>query len=160
MRPVVTGTDGSDEAIFDEIYGALRRYAASICSTSDDPDDLVQEAVSRVLRQGPLSDLDNPKAYLRRTISNVAINNIRADSIGRDRLRLVATAEEGADIYPSDLDVLDRLTTIERALLLLVDVEGCSFGEAARTVGLTPVAARLRASRARRRLKIFLGEIE
>lgn len=51
-------------------------------SVDVEPDDLVQEALVRTLRKGPISDLDNPLAYLRTTIANLASNQRR--SLGRE----------------------------------------------------------------------------
>jgi DNA-directed RNA polymerase specialized sigma24 family protein len=59
--------------------------------------------------------------------------------------------------YPSDVAALLSLTSpTDRALLLLVDVEGESIGDAAASVGITAVAARARLSRVRRRLRAEL----
>ena len=55
-----------DAEVFDALYPALRRFAAVVGGLEVDPDDLVQEAVARALRRGPLGELDNPGAYLRR----------------------------------------------------------------------------------------------
>jgi RNA polymerase sigma-70 factor (ECF subfamily) len=59
--------------------------------------------------------------------------------------------------YPSDLADLDALAPDERALLYLVDVEGWTFADAAVVAGCSPAAARQRASRARRQLRLDLG---
>jgi len=148
----------ADAQIFAALYPSLRRYAAVIGSLSDDPDDLVQEAVARTLRQNKLAELDSPAAYLRRSISNLVINGARSDMSDRSRNHLVVTDDEWRDVYPSDLGLLEQLSPTERAVLLLADIEGRPFGEVAQIVGCTPVAARLRASRARRRLQRLLEE--
>ena len=143
----------ADSEIFASLYPSLRRYAAIIGSRSDHPDDLVQEAVTRVLATTSLARLDSPEAYLRRTISNLVINGARSDAARRGRIRLVAGDAVSHDTYPSDLDVLDRLRPIERGAVFLADVEGRPFVEVAEILGCTPVAARLRAVRGRRRLR-------
>lgn len=127
-------------------------------SLSDDPDDLVQDAVARTLAKTRLAGLDNPGAYLRRAISNLVINEARSDNTRRNRAHMLGSDDEWHDRYPSDLNVLESLTPIERAVLFLVDVEGRPFAEAAEFIGCTPVAARLRASRGRRRLRRILEE--
>ncbi len=143
----------SDAELFRALYPALRRYAAVVGSLSDDPDDLVQEAVARVLTRVSLAELDNPTAYLRRAISNLVVDNTRAD-IARERRHLrVAPDPRTSDPYPSDLGDLEWLAPVERAVVYLADVEGLRFGEIAVIIGITPVAARLRASRGRRRLR-------
>lgn len=122
----------ADAQIFAALYPSLRRYAAVIGSLSDDPDDLVQKAVARTLRQDKLAELDSPAAYLRRSISNLVINGARSDMSDRSRNHLVVTDDEWRDVYPSDLGLLEQLSTTERAVLLLADIEGrkpCSCTE-------------------------------
>lgn len=52
---------------------------------------------------------------------------------------------------------LAQLSPTDRAVLTLVDLEGLSMAEAAQALGLTRVAAKLRASRARRKLARLLN---
>jgi len=147
------GDPDLDAAVFRAMYAPLRRYAAVVGSLSDDPDDLVQEAITRTLATTSLSDLDNPTAYLRRTISNLAINNTRSDTARHARDHLVLGPAASDDHYPSDIAVLDLLSPGERAAVFLADVEGRPFAEIAEILSCSPVAARLRASRGRRRLR-------
>ena len=53
-----------DQALIREIYSPLRRFAAVVGPAEGEPDDLVQEALSRVLRRGSLAELDQPMAYI------------------------------------------------------------------------------------------------
>ena len=53
---------------------------------------------------------------------------------------------------------LAQLAPTERAVLTLVDLEGRSMAEAASALGLTRVAIRLRAVRARRKLARLIRE--
>jgi len=83
----------------------------------------------------------------------------------RDRLDArVATeaAVAGTDSGTSDDDgevlaALAALTESDRELVLLICWEGLSSADAARVVGCTPLAARLRLHRARRRLAELLS---
>ena len=152
------GRAGADANIFRDIYPELRRYAAVVGSAADDPDDLVQEALVRVMRSSTLEEIRNPEAYLRRTISNMVIDRGRRRKTRRNNRHLVAVDGDFHDNYPSDLTVLDQLTPMDRSILYLVDVEGRPFSEAAEAVGCTVAAARLRASRARRRIRALLEE--
>jgi DNA-directed RNA polymerase specialized sigma24 family protein len=148
-----------DDAIFAALYPSLRRWAAVVGPVEEDPDDLVQEALVRVLSRGPLSDLDDAHAYLRTTIVRLAANSRRR--LGRGRRawsRLGASEATGDDRYPSDLDELRRLAPADRAVLYLSLVEGHTYREAAVILGCTEVAARARASRALRRLRTCVRE--
>jgi RNA polymerase sigma-70 factor (ECF subfamily) len=153
----------TDEAIFGREYPALRRFAAVVAPPEMDPDDLVQEAVSRVLRRGSLRGLDNPGAYLRRTIVNLAANERRR--LGRWRRARIRSTPPAADDarpaeYPSDVADLLRLPPATRAALWLADVEGWSFDEIALLLGSTTDAVKARASRARRSLRHTINEEE
>jgi RNA polymerase sigma-70 factor (ECF subfamily) len=148
-----------DAALFETLYPSLRRFAAVAGAPEGDPDDLVQEAVARTLRRRSLSSLDNPGAYLRQAIVNLAANRRRSLARGRAAVaRLHATAEGQDPEYGSDLTDLLRLHPASRALLFLVEVEGHTYAEAAGLLGMTEEAARTRAARARRQLRMQLAE--
>lgn len=59
-------------------------------------------------------------------------------------------------MYPSDLDPLRGMEPIDRALIYLTAIEGMPFGEVAELLELPEASLRVRASRARRRLRISL----
>ncbi len=124
------------------LYPLLRRMAAVAGSFDVEPDDLVQEALMRVLRKGPISDLDNPLAFLRKTIVNLASNQRR--SLGRKRTALGRLSiEEGwSPSYPTDIEAILDLPPRQRAILYLVEVEDVPYAEAAEQLGMTTGAAR------------------
>ncbi|HVT76010.1 MAG TPA: sigma factor-like helix-turn-helix DNA-binding protein [Acidimicrobiales bacterium] len=143
-----------DAGLFAAIYPSLRAFAAVTGPVDVEPDDLVQEAVARTLRTHRLVDLDDAGAYLRRAIVNLAANRRR--SLARFRVafaRLDRVDEGQAPQYDSDWQDLLRLHPEDRALLFIVEVEGATYAEAAKTLGITEQAARTRAVRARRRLR-------
>jgi RNA polymerase sigma-70 factor (ECF subfamily) len=138
------------------LYPGLRRLAGACGPIDVEPEDLVQEAVTRALRRGPLTNLDDPGAYLRRAIINLASNRRRGLHRWHLALRRHGAAVPETDGYPSDLSELLRLAPLDRAILFLVDVEDASYADAARSLGCSEDAARQRASRARRRLRELL----
>lgn len=141
--------------VFARLYDGLRRFAAVAGPVDLDPDDLVQEAVARTIRVHRLRDLDDPGAYLRRAIVNLAHNRRRSQArAGRALRRLDVQARP--DEHPSDLADLERVGPVARAVLFLVEVEGWTFADAAHQLGMTEEAARTCASRARRRLRAEL----
>ncbi len=143
--------------LFEQLYGSLRRFAAVVGPIEVDPDDLLQEAVARVLQRRRLTELTDPGAYLRRTMLNLAANHRRSFARMRKALARLVADQEG-DTYPSDLADLLRLPPHERAVLYLSEVEGYRYAEIGRMLGCTDAAARKRALRARRRLQAALVE--
>ena len=147
--------------LFAHLYGPLRRFAAVVGPIEGDPDDLLQEAVAQALRRRRLTELDDPGAYLRRAMVNLAANHRRRLARRTSALsRLGATSEPTRDVYPSDLADLLRLPPPERAVLFLSEVEGYRYAEIGRLLGCSEASARKRALRARRRLYVTLvGEV-
>jgi RNA polymerase sigma-70 factor (ECF subfamily) len=149
-----------DAALFRQIYPGLRRFAAVTAAAEDDPDDLVQEAVARTLRRQTLASLDHPEAYLRRAIVNLAANRRRSLARWRNVVPQLRRDERQEAEYGSDLGDLLRLSAHDRALLFLVEVEGRPYAEAAGLLGLSEEAARTRAARARKVLRLEIeGEL-
>jgi RNA polymerase sigma-70 factor (ECF subfamily) len=151
-------TSHEEWRVIDELFPSLRRLAGVMAPSDMDPDDLLQEALVKVLSHCALSELDHPGAYLRRTMLNLAASHYR--HMGRRRhtlTRLAASAEQVPDAtYPSDLAELYRLPPRERAVLYLAEVEGYHFDEIAEMLGCSKSAARKGASRGRRRLRLAL----
>lgn len=146
--------------LFAQLYGPLRRFAAVVGPIELDPDDLLQEAVAQVLRRRRLTELDEPGAYLRRTMVNLAANQRRHFARVRTSFaRLRAASEPTKVVYPSDLADLLRLPPPERAVLYLSEVEGYRYAEIGELLGCSEAAARKRAMRARRQLYLqVIGE--
>jgi RNA polymerase sigma-70 factor (ECF subfamily) len=111
--------------------------------------------------------VDNAEAYLVRTVTRLAIDRLRSAHHRKETYvgpylpePLVADAatqpEAAAELADSltlaFLVLLDELTPVERAVLLLHDVFGYPFDEIATMVDHSPAACRQIASRTRRRL--------
>jgi RNA polymerase sigma-70 factor (ECF subfamily) len=139
------------------LYEPLRRYAAVVGRFDVEPDDLVQEAFSRYLAAST-GNVRDTRAYLRRTIVNLAMNERRRARRATVALFRAGGPGGGADDYPSELADLMRLEPRVRGLLYLVEIEGESIADAAQHVGMAAPAARMALSRARRRLRDELNE--
>lgn len=150
--------DGGDDRIFRELYLRLRRFASVVGPVEEDPDDLVQEALARTLRKRRLGDLDNPERYLQTVMVRLASNQRRALGYRRRLLRRLEVQAPIQESGPSDLADLLRLPPEVRAVLYLVEVEGWTFSAAAEVAGCSEEAARARASRGLRQLRVQLGE--
>ena len=136
---------------FAELYPHLRRFAAVVGDRADDPDDLVQEALARLLKRGDAPD--DTERYLRRAIVNLTVDQGRRSTRWATRAPKLVAADEHRDSYPSELDLLDTLDPSQRAVLWLTVVEGWTFDEIGHLLDIQPAAARKQASRARARLR-------
>jgi len=150
--------ESTDRDLVTDLYPSLRRFASVVCPAEDDPNDLVQEALLRTLRRGPLADLDDAGAYLRRTVFNLASSRRR--SLARQRAALARMGPPAVErpVYSWDVEELLMVTPKARAILYLRIIEGRPFAEIADLLGCTQVSARAAASRARRRLRSLLTE--
>ena len=157
MSPTEGGAVG-DDALFAQLYPGLRRFAAVVASAGTDADDLVQDALIRVLRRGGLGELQDPGAYLRRVILRLAVDDRRSFGRRVRALRRLAGSGSVTSSYPSDLSDLDRLDPVDRAVVYLGDVEGMQQSAIGELLGISHQAVRSRASRARRRLRADIEE--
>lgn len=152
----------SDQSLVSELYPRLRRFAAAAAPWDLDPDDLLQDALTRTLERGPLARLDHPAAYLRKTMLHLASNHNRRAAIGKRALTTitVATSQATVDDYPSDLSVLASISPRSRAVVYLTAIEGMRYDEVAEMLGCSSTAARMAAMRARRQLQRAIARHE
>ncbi len=153
-------TDRRDDEVFRTVYEKLRRVAAVAAPPEVEPEDLLQEALVETLRRHHLADLDHPAAYMRRVIVSLASNHRRRrmPKWRAERL-LIASGGKNKDHYPSDLSELMWLSPRQRAVLYLSEIEGYKFEEIGEILGCSAPAARMSATRARRRLRsVLMGE--
>lgn len=146
-----------DRDLFESLYPELRRFAAYVADADIEPDDLVQDALLSTLQRYELSELDHPAAYLKRAVFNKAANRRRGLSRLRAALSQIRPETGREDEYLVEFTVLDTLDPIDRAILYLADVVGLPLDTVASDLGLTSVAVRKRASRAREKLRKELG---
>lgn len=143
------------------MYPALRRFAAAISSTDVDPDDLVQDALVGLLRAWPRQGIASPEAYLRRAILTGELSHRRRQARFRRLAPQLRAEPTTTPSYPSDLRILELVGPLDRSVLYLADVEGLSFAQVSAALNVSTAGAlRLRASRARRRLRLLLEDQE
>jgi RNA polymerase sigma factor (sigma-70 family) len=150
--PVAPAAQAVDEATFAALYPALRRFAAVVADVDIDPDDLVQDALAGLLRM-PAGHVIDVNGYLRRSIVNAVASARRRKARDRELQARDRAGAGGAVVvaYPTDVrEVLDAIPARDRALLYLLDVERQPVADVAMLLGITAVAARVRALRARR----------
>jgi len=157
-------------AIADHI-AALRRYARALLGDRIEAEDLVQDCLARALSRAhlwrPGSDL---RAWLFTILHNIHVNNVRsrhiqvaADETAFVRIRrgLSAPPDQDTRLELRDLArALDRIPDEQRQVLLLVGMEGMSYEEAARVVGVPIGTIMSRVARGREALRRHMSRAE
>lgn len=142
----------------------LIRLAYRMLGSVEEAEDVVQDAQVKLLDRGRA--LEEPSAYLFRTVTNLAIDRLRHLKVQRRAYtgpwlpEPMATESAGAedeaalddDLSMGFLLLLERLSVSERVAFVLREACDLSFGEMARVLDVNADACRQRYHRARRRL--------
>jgi RNA polymerase sigma factor (sigma-70 family) len=153
---------------FEGHRGHLRAVAYRMLGSASEADDAVQEAWLR-LDRADTSDVQNLGGWLTTVVARVCLDMLRArrsrreephgaqppeptlgDEGGIDPEREALLADS---IGPALLVVLDTLAPAERLAFVLHDMFAVPFDEIAAILGRSPDAAKMLASRARRRVQ-------
>lgn len=136
---------------------ALRRYAFALTRDHHRADDLVQDGLERAIGRWYLRRPDGDlRAWLFAIVHNLFISTLRRErgrphheSLDEDAGPDVPGGQEGALVGRDILRALQALTTDQRAVLLLVGVEGLSYEAAGRVLDVPIGTVMSRLSRAR-----------
>ena len=138
----------------------LKRFCLSLTSDPSDADDLLQITVERLLEKGMPYDAHVAK-WSHRVCRNLWIDEIRSRDV-RNRYAQSESVVEGAGTTSANSDdsvqldrvsaAMDRLPTEQRAALVQVAVEGCSYAEAAALLEVPIGTIMSRVARARKAL--------
>lgn len=141
----------------------LRRYARALVGERTAADDLVQDTVERGWAQlAALRPGTDMRAWLFAIMHNVRIDQVRRGALSTvpldDDTPLPALAERTtAGLELRDLDAALRLLGEEqRAILLLVALEGMRYEEVAQALGIPVGTVMSRLARAREKLRTLM----
>jgi RNA polymerase sigma-70 factor (ECF subfamily) len=162
---VNTRPDLADQIV--ALLPRLRRFALALTRHADDGDDLVQSTVERALtRLDKWSDGTRLDSWLFRMMQNLWIDQVRAR-----RIRGAAPADfdtttipgaDGRDTVESRLILQDTLKAVmalpddQRAVMVLVVVEGFAYRDAAEVLDIPIGTVMSRLARARAALDLSL----
>lgn len=145
----------------DMMYGVAYRMLGS----ATDADDVVQDAWLR-WSSADRSDVAEPRAFLVRVVTNLAINRLTSARARREAYvgqwlpepvltgpDVAESAELADSVSFAMLVVLERLAPVERAVFLLREVFGYSHAEIAEITGRSQTGVRQLAHRARERVR-------
>ena len=157
--------DGEPLDLFESERPRLAGLAYRLLGSMADAEDVVQETWIR-WSAADHGAIERPGVWLTTVTTRLALDRLRsaertrAEYVGPwlpEPVAIEPTPEAAAELAESltfgFLVLLDRLSGVERAVLLLADVFRVPFAEVAETVGRSEVACRQIASRARRRIR-------
>lgn len=154
-----TKLDDDEHRLIAELYPSLRRFASAVRPPGEDGNDLVQEALLRTLRsKGSLMGLDNPGAYVRRTIVNLAKTHQRSEERRRNAWSKLGPETHDIPSYSWELEELRMVPPKSRAVLYLRIIEGWPYSDIGEMLGCSQVSARVAASRGKRQLEAALSK--
>jgi RNA polymerase sigma-70 factor (ECF subfamily) len=130
---------------------ALRRYARALARDADVADDLVQDTLVRALRSERLFLGGDVRSWLYTILTN--LNKNRRRSLAR-RPQFMPLLDNNPDA--SGTEALATLVEEQRAVLLLVMLEGLSYREVADIQGVPIGTVMSRLARARAHVKASL----
>jgi RNA polymerase sigma factor (sigma-70 family) len=153
---------------FEQDRGHLRAVAYRLLGSLSEADDAVQETWMRLSRSGA-SDVNNLTGWLTTVVGRVCLDMIRSRAARREEpLGVhvpdpVVSSQDRTDpehqalladsVGLALLVVVQALAPAERLAFVLHDMFAVPFGQIAAIIGRSPNAARLLASRARRRVQ-------
>ncbi|TDC46502.1 RNA polymerase sigma-70 factor [Actinomadura sp. KC345] len=150
---------------FEEHRNLLFAVAYRMLGTAADAEDAVQDAWLR-WSAADRSDVADPKAYLVRITSNVALDRLRSARAKRETYvgpwlpePMLTAPDVAEDVEMSEsvsmamLVVLETLSPLERAVFVLKEVFGYPFAEIAKALDRTEASVRQLGTRARKHVE-------
>lgn len=156
----MTAPSEDTERAIEEHIPAVRRYALALMRDGDRADDLVQDCLERaVSRFHQFESGTNLRTWLFRILHNRFCDLMRqarraGPQVPYEDWAASSSAEQGNAIELRDFQrALDLLSKQHRQVLLLVSLEGFSYGEAASVLNIPVGTVRSRLFRAREHLR-------
>lgn len=154
--------------------GMLRGWLRNRFSSPCDVDDIVQEALGRVLQARASTAIDSPKAFLFATARNIALGRLRHLRVTREAEFLAENAaenvlDESADVAQSvaraqELELLTHaiqsLPTRCRQVITLRKIYGLSQREVAAQLGISEHTVEAQGTIGLRKLAEYFERIE
>jgi RNA polymerase sigma-70 factor (TIGR02957 family) len=153
-----------DPTVFDGNRNLLFTVAYRLLGSAADAEDSVQDAWVR-WSSADRSQVADPKAYLVRIVTNLALDRLRSAQARRETYigpwlpePILTAADDSAtdsatgiadDVSMAMLMVLENLSPLERAVFVLKEAFGFSYAEIADAVQRTPDSVRQAGHRAR-----------
>lgn len=151
-------------ALYGKVIAPAQRFAYLLCADADDSAELAQEAfVKAYARVSRLEDPSAVEAYLRKTIVNLVRGRGRKRRVEGVYAHLFVQRQDDVARTPEAPDdelwkALDRLSTRQRAVLVLRYYMDFSEQQAADTLGCSVAAVKSLTARAMRTVRSAFEE--
>lgn len=147
----------SDAEAYEKYASELVRFATGLVGPDDAP-DVVADAFVRVLGVRPWEELDEPKAYLYRTVLNQVRMRHRSTMRRRAREMRAADPEMSFDpeVRPEVLEAMSALSARQRAVVVLTYWEDLTPADIAERLAVSEGTVRRHLARARSKLREVL----
>lgn len=157
-------TEREYNSCVDQYADAVYRFILKNLRNEEDARDIVQSAFEKMWRNRESVVGTTAKSYLFTVAYNQMIDHIRKSK----RITLSQEFEESEKIeqdVPRNLKkelemALERLTPLQKSLILLKDYEGYSYEEIGRITSLNPSQVKVYLHRARMLIREFVGKPE
>jgi RNA polymerase sigma-70 factor (ECF subfamily) len=152
--------------LIEEQIPRLRRYALALTRNDVTADDLVQDCLVRAIAKQRLwQEGTDIRAWLFTILHNQYVNDVRKSARHGQTVEIIDTepalsrsAHQGAGLELRDLDrALAKLPDEQRAVILMVGLEGMAYETVAEIIGVPVGTVRSRLSRGRDALRRLMG---
>jgi len=140
------------------------RFILKNIKDEDKTRDIVQDSFEKLWRNVENVNFLKVKSYLYTTAYRTMIDLIRREKRKEDfdqvDVRAYAHSEHYTDLKEILDQALERLSEIQRSVVLLRDYEGYSYQEIAEITDLTESQVKVYIYRARKKMKEYIGRME
>ncbi len=146
------------EDFFNQEYPPLYRYALYLTGDQEISQDLCQETFLRWFRRDAQDKVENPRAWLKKVLSNLAINHFRHQKVQSKIESDFDEAEAGATTMNQDLIRLEveeilGLIPWKDQMLLKMKMAGMTYAEMAEVLDISIGSVGTMLARAMKRFK-------
>lgn len=155
--------DAFIRSVLDRYADTVYRIAAQYLGNGRDAEDITQEVFLSFLDQKEFKDENHVKAWLIRVTVNKSINLYKSNARKR-KFETEMKAECEPFALPADYaeldEALEQLPPLDKTVVYLCYYEGYTAKEIGEMVHKSEKAVAKRLSRAREKLRKFLGEVD
>jgi RNA polymerase sigma-70 factor (ECF subfamily) len=148
----------------DKYADGMFRFILKNIKDEDKARDIVQDSFEKLWRNIDNVNYQKVKSYLFTTAYHTMIDLIRREKRKEDfenvNVKEYSHSEQYSDLKEVLNIALEKLSDIQRSVILLRDYEGYSYAEIAKITDLTESQVKVYIYRARKNLKNFIGSIE